>query len=202
MKTLEKEKRAIKYLQSFEPKDEPYYLCYSGGKDSDCIRILAELAGVKHECKHNLTTVDAPETVRYVRDTIGKENIEHPELSMWQLIVKKKIPPTRIARYCCEELKERGGKGRVKITGVRWEESKNRKESAGFIKVIGKEKTMLKLAEKEEVHFRQTKQGGLVMNDDNSETTERCFDTLNNSSKYSGGGATLSQYAFGNSLFF
>ena len=71
---IEKEQRAIKYLQSFEPEDEPYYLCYSGGKDSDCIRILAELAGVKHECKHNLTTVDAPETVYYVRETIGKEN--------------------------------------------------------------------------------------------------------------------------------
>ena len=99
----EKERRAIQYLKTFEPESEPYYLCYSGGKDSDCIRILAELAGVKHECKHNLTTVDAPETVRYVREIIGKENIEYPELSMWQLIPKKKIPPTRLIRYCCQE---------------------------------------------------------------------------------------------------
>lgn len=180
MRTIEKEKRAIEYLKAFEPKDEPYYLCYSGGKDSDCIRILAELAGVKHECKHNLTTVDAPETVRYVRETIGKDNIKHPEFSMWQLIVKKKIPPTRIARYCCEELKERGGKFRVKITGVRWDESKIRKESTGVIRVIGKEKTMLKLAEENGLYFRQTKQGGLVMNDDNSETrrfVEMCYRT-------------------------
>lgn len=176
----EKEKRAIQYLQSFQPEKEPYYLCYSGGKDSDCIRILAELAGVKHECKHNLTTVDAPETVYYVRETIGKENIEHPELTMWQLIVKKKMPPTRLARYCCEALKERGGKGRVKITGVRWAESANRKESAGVVKVIGKEKTMLKMAEENEVNFRQVKKGGLVMNDDNSETrrfVEMCYRT-------------------------
>lgn len=40
-----KENRAIQYLKSFQPESEPYYLCYSGGKDSDCIRILAELAG-------------------------------------------------------------------------------------------------------------------------------------------------------------
>lgn len=113
MSIAEKEKRAIGYLKAFEPKDEPYYLCYSGGKDSDCIRILAELAGVKADIKHNLTTVDAPETVHYVQKTIGRENIEHPELTMWQLIVKKKIPPTRLARYCCAELKEKGGKGRV-----------------------------------------------------------------------------------------
>ena len=80
MSIAEKEKRAIGYLKAFEPKDEPYYLCYSGGKDSDCIRILAELAGVKADIKHNLTTVDAPETVHYVQKTIGRENIEHPEL--------------------------------------------------------------------------------------------------------------------------
>lgn len=76
----EKERLAILYLRDFEPKDDDrgYYLCYSGGKDSDAIRILAQLAGVKHECKHNLTTVDAPESVRYVQKTIGRENIEIP----------------------------------------------------------------------------------------------------------------------------
>lgn len=177
---IEKEKRAIQYLKTFEPQGEPYYLCYSGGKDSDCIRILAELAGVKHECKHNLTTVDAPETVYYVRETIGKENINTPEMSMWQLIVKKKMPPTRLARYCCEELKERGGKGRVKITGVRWAESESRKENAGVVKVIGKPKTTKRLADENGVDYRETKQGGIVMNDDNSETrrfVEMCYRT-------------------------
>lgn len=62
----EKERIAIERLKAFEP-DEPYYLCYSGGKDSDVIRILAQLANVKHELHHNLTSVDAPETVRYVK---------------------------------------------------------------------------------------------------------------------------------------
>lgn len=52
---IEKEKQAIKYLKSFEPNGEvgydkePYYLCYSGGKDSDAILLLAKLAGVKFE---------------------------------------------------------------------------------------------------------------------------------------------------------
>ena len=45
---LEMEKKAIEVLKAFEP-DDGYYLCYSGGKDSDCIRILADLAGVKHD---------------------------------------------------------------------------------------------------------------------------------------------------------
>lgn len=138
------------------------------------------MAGVRHECKHNLTTVDAPETVRYVWKTIGRENIEYPELSMWELIVKKRMPPTRTKRYCCEALKERGGKGRVKVTGVRWEESTSRKESAGLVKIIGKAKTMQKLAEEKQLSYKKTKQGGLVMNNDNSETrrfVENCYRT-------------------------
>lgn len=49
---LKKEKQAIQHLQTFEPKNEPYYLCYSGGKDSDVILTLAKLAGVKYEAVH------------------------------------------------------------------------------------------------------------------------------------------------------
>jgi len=52
----QKEQEAIKRLKVFEPKDEPYYLCYSGGKDSDVIRILAQLAGVRHEIHHKSET--------------------------------------------------------------------------------------------------------------------------------------------------
>lgn len=46
---------------------------------------------------------------------------------MWNLIPKKKMPPTRVVRYCCAELKEVGGVGRFVITGVRWAESAKRK---------------------------------------------------------------------------
>lgn len=121
MTLKEKEAAAIKVLKTFEPDDEPYYLCYSGGKDSDVIRILAQLAGVKHELHHNLTTVDAPETVQYIksipgviidkahwsRDSKNAKAGEHK--TMWNLIPHKLTPPTRLARYCCEELKEVGG---------------------------------------------------------------------------------------------
>lgn len=176
---IEKEKRAIQYLKSFEPESEPYYLCYSGGKDSDCIRILADLAGVKHEIHNNHTTVDAPETVRYIRSVPGVI-VDMPPKTMWQLIVEHGIPPTRLARYCCEELKERGGKGRVKITGVRWDESRNRKDNQGLVTVIGKPKSTQKAAEKHGADFTLTNRGGVVLNTDNSETrrfVESCYRT-------------------------
>lgn len=65
---------AIAQLKMYEPETEPYYLCYSGGKDSDCIRILAVLAGVKHDIVHNLTTVDAPETMQYIKSIPVESN--------------------------------------------------------------------------------------------------------------------------------
>lgn len=185
MNLNEKVKTAIKRLKAFEPETESYYLCYSGGKDSDCIRILAQLAGVKHEIHHNLTTVDAPETIRYIKSIPGVI-IDHAHdkngnpITMWSLIEKKHIPPTRLIRYCCNELKERRGKGRFKITGVRWAESANRKESAGVAKIIGKPKTTQKLANELGADYAITKQGGLVLNDDNDisrRMVEHCYRT-------------------------
>ena len=176
---IEKEKRAINYLKLFEPKTEPYYLCYSGGKDSDVILALAKLAGVNYEGVHNLTTVDAPETVYHVRKQ-PDIRIDTPAKTMWQLIVEKRMPPTRIVRYCCEELKEHGGKFRKKITGVRWAESVNRKNNQGLVTVIGKEKTMRKLAEEAGVDYEENSKGGMVFNHDNAETrafVDHCYRT-------------------------
>lgn len=176
---LAKEKRAIQYLQAFEPQTEPYYLCYSGGKDSDVIRILATLAGVKHDIVNNHTTVDAPETVRYIR-SIPNIIIQYPEKTMWQLIVEKMMPPTRVVRYCCAELKEKGGKGRVKITGVRKDESVSRSVNGGLVKIIGKPKTVERAAIESNVKFEKTPKSGIVLNHDNAETrqfVERCYRT-------------------------
>ena len=177
----EKEKTAIERLKAFEPEDEPYYLCYSGGKDSDAIRILAQLAGVKHEIHHNLTTVDAPETVRYVRETVGWECVDKPPLTMWQLIVKKKFPPTRLMRYCCSELKERGGKHRKKITGVRWAESAARKDRSALVQITGKPKANQALADELGAEYSHNKFGAsIIMNDDNDASrrmAEMCYRT-------------------------
>ena len=116
--------RAIARLREFEPP-EGYYLAYSGGKDSDVILNLARMAGVKFEAHHHLTTCDPPELVYHVRDQKDVV-IDKPAETMWQLIRRKKMPPRRQARYCCEVLKEGGGSGRIVVTGVRWGESHRR----------------------------------------------------------------------------
>ena len=87
-----------------------------------------------HELYHNHTTVDAPETVYYIR-SIPNIHISYPEKTMWDLIVEKHMPPLRMVRYCCSELKERGGEGRFLITGVRWAESIIRRKQRGVLEI-------------------------------------------------------------------
>ena len=165
---IEKEKKAIARLQAFAPDpSDPYYVCYSGGKDSDCLRILCELANVPHELHHNHTTVDAPETVYYIRSIPGV-HVHYPNTTMWRLIVKTKIPPFRTRRYCCDVLKEGGGRGRLKVTGVRAAESVARAQNAGVVKIIGKPKHVMKIADGTD--YDVTPKGGVVYHFDNSDS--------------------------------
>ena len=138
----EKVERAVQNLKMFEATalrmhPDGYYLAFSGGKDSQVIYQLAKMAGVKFTAHYHVTTVDPPEMVRFIRREYPEVRIERPETTMWKLIVQKGFPPTRKVRYCCSELKERGGEGCFVITGVRWSESRKRK-SRGLAELSGK----------------------------------------------------------------
>lgn len=132
----DKVKIAIDRLRTFEPP-EGYYLAFSGGKDSQCIYHLAKEAGVKFDAHYNLTTVDPPELVYFIRENYPDVVVDKPQKTMWQLIVENGSPPTRLQRYCCRELKERGGEGRVTITGVRWTESVRRQKTRRLAEFMG-----------------------------------------------------------------
>ena len=139
--------------QSLKLYKQPLVITYSGVKDSDVLLRLAENSGIQFEVSHSLTTADAPETVRHVRDTFRRMEEKgvkcvidahvQPDgsrLTMWNLIPKRIAPPTRIMRYCCAILKEGSGKGRFIATGVRWAESVRRKNSRGLIEVSNRDK--------------------------------------------------------------
>jgi phosphoadenosine phosphosulfate reductase len=116
--TFDKVHVAIDRLRAFEAlaleySPEGYYLCDSGGKDSSVIKELAIMAGVKHGVHHNHTTLDHPETVYFVRrekaryEAMGiPYTIHYPKMPFPQLMRKKKMPPTRLKRYCCEKMRE------------------------------------------------------------------------------------------------
>ncbi len=155
----------LERIKSFEP-EEGYYLAFSGGKDSQCIYELCKMAGVKFDAHYRVTSVDPPELVRFIKDQYPEVSVEKPkdengkQISMWTLIASNTIPPTRTARYCCEKLKESGGKGRVTMTGVRWAESANRKNNQGLVTIMGKSKKMQKELQEADVNFLKTDRGG------------------------------------------
>lgn len=130
---------AIDRLKTFEPP-EGYYLAFSGGKDSVVIKALADMAQVKYDAHYNLTSVDPPELVQFIK-TFDDVQIDRPkdkngnQITMWNLIPPKKMPPTRLMRYCCQELKEHGGEGRFTVTGVRWAESVRRRQNRGGLEI-------------------------------------------------------------------
>lgn len=119
---------SIAALQHFEPKPEGYYFANSGGKDSTVVRDLLIRSGVKFDAHYHITTVDPPELVHFIRDNHPETVMERPPINMWALIVKNRILPTRTMRYCCRALKERGGAGRLVVTGVRKQESNQRRK--------------------------------------------------------------------------
>ena len=187
---------AIERLQNFaeifekQASDEGFFVAFSGGKDSVVIKKLCDLAGVKYDAHYSVTTVDPPELVRFIfknyPDVIphnqkwekdGRWHKAGENITMWNLIPEKLYPPTRVARYCCQYLKESAGDGRLTVTGVRWAESVNRKNNQGVVTVANPSKK-----EAEEMvqsgNFTKTIRGGVVLVNDNEESREaieHCF---------------------------
>jgi len=141
---IEKSKQTLRLAAEMSEHyyQEPIVICYSGGKDSDVILRLAMdcLKPSQFEVLHSITTVDSPVTNRYV-NTVYRElemrgikcsksiakGADGKPTNMWKLIPEKKMPPTRIVRYCCQVLKETATPNRIAVLGVREDESSKRK---------------------------------------------------------------------------
>jgi phosphoadenosine phosphosulfate reductase len=116
---IDKVQIAIDRIRQFEPP-EGYYVAFSDGKDSCVVKDLVKRAGVNADYHYNLTTVDQPELVYFIREHHKDVEVHKLKETMWQLIRRKADSPTRKVRWCCSILKEGGGNGRFVITGVRW----------------------------------------------------------------------------------
>lgn len=138
---------------------KPLVLTYSGGKDSDVLLQLAIecLNPEDFEVLNSHTSVDAPETVWYIRDKFKelnamgiKASVQIPrykdgrQKTIWNLIDSHSMPPTRLARYCCDELKETSTPNRFIALGVRESESTNRR---------GRDVFAIKTSSKKTGHF-------------------------------------------------
>lgn len=133
---------SIELLREQEPV-EGYYGCFSGGKDSCVIKELARMAGVDVTWHYNVTGIDPPELVRFIRR-------EHPAV-IWERskhgpFFKRVIAkgfPTRTARWCCKDYKEGNNpKGAMLILGIRAEESPRRAATWQDVTFFIRTKTM------------------------------------------------------------
>lgn len=121
---------SISYIKEYEPQ-AGYHLAFSGGKDSIVLKQLTIMSGVKYNAYFYLTTIDPPDVLQFVRKYYDDVTFLHPNLSMFQLIVKKGLP-TRQSRFCCHHLKECHGSGSTVLTGIRHSESYKRSQRSLF----------------------------------------------------------------------
>lgn len=118
-------RKAEKLALAYDPENG-YYNTFSGGKDSQVLYHLMQIAGVKHKTHMNLTSVDPPEVIRFVRSQYPDVELIKPRDSIFNIAVKRKFLPTMTVRWCCEEYKENAGAGRVTTIGIRHAESLRR----------------------------------------------------------------------------
>lgn len=118
-------RKAERLAMHYDPQDG-YFLAFSGGKDSQALYHMAQLAGVRFQAHMNLTSVDPPEVIRFVRQQYPDVQMTKPKDSIYNIAVQRQILPTMRVRWCCAEYKETAGAGRVTLIGIRHQESSRR----------------------------------------------------------------------------
>jgi len=80
--------KAEKIALSYDSSDG-YFLAFSGGKDSQALFHIAEMAGVKFKGHMNLTSIDPPEVIRFVKRQYPEVDLINPKDSIYNIAVKR-----------------------------------------------------------------------------------------------------------------
>lgn len=123
--SIELLRKAERIALSYDGEDG-FYLAFSGGKDSQALYHIAELAGVKFRAHMSQTSVDPPDVIRFVKRNYPEVELIAPRKSIYAVAVEKQILPTMRVRWCCAEYKEGAGAGKATLIGIRHEESSRR----------------------------------------------------------------------------
>lgn len=87
--SIELLRKAERLAKSYD-KENGYFLAFSGGKDSQCLYHMAKLAGVQFQAHMNLTSVDPPEVIRFVRKQYPDVLLAKPHDSIYNVAIRKK----------------------------------------------------------------------------------------------------------------
>lgn len=118
-------RKAEKLALAYDAADG-FFLAFSGGKDSQALYHMAQLAGVKFKAHFSPTSVDPPAVIRFIRKCYPDVEFLKLKESIYSIAIRKGLLPTRTVRWCCEELKEHTGAGKVTLIGIRKAESSRR----------------------------------------------------------------------------
>lgn len=118
-------RKAEKIALAYDATDG-FYLAFSGGKDSQALYHIAELAGVKFKAHFSPTSVDPPAVIRFIRQNYPDVEFEKLKQSIYSRAVEKSLLPTQNIRWCCADFKESAGAGKVTLIGIRKKESSRR----------------------------------------------------------------------------
>jgi phosphoadenosine phosphosulfate reductase len=103
-----------------------FWLGFSGGKDSQAMIHIAQLAGVPFKAFFSPTSVDPPEIIRFIRRQYPEVEFTQLKTSIYKHFIKAKCLPSMKIRWCCAEFKEKGGENKVVLVGVRHAEGSRR----------------------------------------------------------------------------
>ena len=118
---------SIDLLQTYASIKDPFFGCFSGGKDSVVIKEVLRLAGVNVRWHYHNTTIDPPELVRFIQRQHKDVIWTTPKHGNFFRRMEAKGFPTRVNRWCCAEYKETAGPpGAQRVVGVRSAESARR----------------------------------------------------------------------------
>ena len=118
--------RKAEHLARMYDPENGFYLAFSGGKDSQALYHIAQMAGMKFRAHFSPTTVDPPQLIRFIRRQYPDVEFRKVKMSIYDMALKKGLLPTMRARWCCAEYKETSGAGKVTLIGIRHEESSRR----------------------------------------------------------------------------
>lgn len=118
-------RKAEKLALIYDPENG-FYNTFSGGKDSQALYYIVKMSGVKFKTHMFLTSVDPADVVVFVKTEYPSVIRHKPQISIYKKAIEIGLLPTMTKRWCCKEYKEIGGAGKVKLIGIRSEESVKR----------------------------------------------------------------------------
>ncbi len=117
---------SIERLKHYEP-EEGYWLGFSGGQHSVILHDLAERAKVKFDAHYCVSPIDPPEVRDFIRQEYPQVQWDYHARGFFGKPLMSNGPPMRQFRWCCRTIKEAGGEGRRKLTGILWAEGASKR---------------------------------------------------------------------------